>query len=112
MKTNEAKNLYSHLLTKETVMLCVQTSEVVKKFYQCLAVGEEYSDDAWRQWQTKHPSQLLDGPPQMGSQGQDGYGRGGRGGYRGGGGGGGGGGGRGSCFKCGRGLFCAAISCS
>ena len=97
MKTNEAKNLYSHLLTKETVMLCVQTSEVVKKFYQCLAVGEEYSDD------------VLDGPPQMGSQGQDGYGRGGRGGYRG---GGGGGGGRGSCFKCGRGLFCAAISCS
>lgn len=72
----------------------------MKKFYQCLAAGEEYSDDAWRLWQTKHPSQLQDGPPQGSSQAQEGaygYGRGGRGGSRG---GGGGGAGRGNCFKC------------
>lgn len=66
----------------------------MKRFYACLEAGEEYSDDAWREWQTKHPSLLQEGPPAPSSQPQQGAGN-GRGYGR------GGGGGRGNCFKCG-----------
>lgn len=34
----------------------MQTSRVVKAFYECLARGEEYTDTAWDDWQKLHPS--------------------------------------------------------
>ncbi|CAL8463664.1 g3198 [Coccomyxa elongata] len=76
---------------------CAKTSEVVKRFYACLEAGEEYSDDAWREWQTKLPSLLQEGPPAPSSQPEQGAANGRGYGRR----GGGGGGGRGNCFKCG-----------
>jgi len=78
---------------------CAQTSEVVKRFYACLEAKEDYSDDAWRAWQTSHPSVLQDGPPSATQQLTAWQGgRAGRGGRSGGGGGG--------CFKCVRALPC------
>ncbi|KAK9826266.1 hypothetical protein WJX74_003930 [Apatococcus lobatus] len=55
---------------------CVKASAVVRRFYQCLVHGEEYSDGAWELWQEKHPSEVTaatmaasSGAVGMGSQG-------------------------------------------
>ncbi|KAK9815272.1 hypothetical protein WJX72_000940 [[Myrmecia] bisecta] len=64
---------------------CVKTSQIVKRFYQCLESGEEYEDGAWEEWQKHQPSELA----AAGTSGPGGAGA--ASGQRG-----------GACFKCGK----------
>lgn len=52
---------------------CVRVSPVVLRFYQCIAAGQRYEDDAWRQWTAcngsdKEAAQLLHTAPQQQQQ--------------------------------------------
>ena len=52
--------------TTDRLFVCLQTSKLVKRFYEALTAGKEFQDDSWKAWATYHPADVQAADAQVG----------------------------------------------